>query len=37
MTERLTARQVIALVAEDFTELRPGDGPRRPGTGPTAR
>ncbi|MFF4882906.1 carboxyl transferase domain-containing protein [Streptomyces nigra] len=26
MTERLTARQVIALVAEDFTELRPGDG-----------
>ncbi|MFC9956645.1 carboxyl transferase domain-containing protein [Streptomyces nigra] len=26
MTERLTARQVIALVAEEFTELRPGDG-----------
>ncbi|WP_406257470.1 carboxyl transferase domain-containing protein [Streptomyces nigra] len=34
MTERLTARQVIALVAEDFTELRPGDGPPAPGDRP---
>ncbi|MFE0536259.1 carboxyl transferase domain-containing protein [Streptomyces nigra] len=34
MTERLTARQVIALVAEDFTELRPGDGTPAPGVRP---
>ncbi|CAM5377124.1 carboxyl transferase domain-containing protein [Streptomyces viridochromogenes] len=32
MTERLTARQVISLVAEDFTELPPGGPP--PGDGP---
>lgn len=34
MTERLTARQVIALVTEDFTELRPGDGTPAPGDRP---
>ncbi|MGX1490054.1 carboxyl transferase domain-containing protein [Streptomyces tendae] len=34
MTERLTARQVIALVAEDFTELRPGDSTPAPGDRP---
>ncbi|MFE5185661.1 carboxyl transferase domain-containing protein [Streptomyces sp. NPDC056628] len=34
MTERLTARQVIALVAGDFTELRPEDGGPPPGDRP---